>query len=105
MVPAVTPVPVNVIVWTPLPSFPSIYQYAVAGPLAVGANWTDSCIDELGAIVSGGVVFWSWTNGSVRALNPLVVGGVDVVIVSGVAPWLPSTKFNVADHQRIQCPD
>jgi len=100
----VKPVPVNVIVCTPLPSLPSINQDPVTGPLVVGANCTVSWIDVAGAISSGGVVFASCTNGSVSALNPFVVGGVDEMIVKGMPPWSPSWKLNVADEPTATLP-
>lgn len=40
----------------------------------------------------------SWTNGSVVALNPLFVGGVDEIIVRGSPPWSPRRKLIVADE-------
>ncbi len=94
---APVPVPLNVMVCTPSPSLPSTSQVPVTGPLAVGVNFTVSWMDVAGAIVSGGEVPASWVKGFVNALNPLVVGGVDEVMVKGRPPWSPSWKLMVAD--------
>src|SRR5271167_1959285 len=65
-------------------------------PSFVGENSTVSWIEELGAIVLAVDVCANWVNGSVNALGPLVVGGVDLVIKSGKPPWSPRAKLRVA---------
>jgi hypothetical protein len=61
-------------------------------------------MDEAGAISSGGLVPLSCTNGSVVALNPFVVGGVDETMVKGTPPWSPSWKLMVADEPTATLP-
>ena len=82
------PVPVKVMVWIPEVSLPLITQVVKAGPARVGEKRTVSA-----SCACAGITVPS--DREVRALKPLAVGGLDLVIVSGVPPWLPTVKLTI----------